>query len=144
MNEIKRQPPTPMGRPKGSSNFQSGGKRSINRLDALKFDPIKEIVDKYRKLEQELKYQEDFRDNRIVPLTSTGRVRTYNPEIHMNIYDKLLNTGEKLLRYYYGRVPEVALAEEKQISPLIVNLTREGDVYQIGREIESMVSDEHN
>jgi len=116
-------------------HFQSGSKRSICRLDDLRFDPIRELVEKYRRLEGELDYQEDVRANKIVPLTSTGKVRAYNAETHMVVYDKLLNTAEKLLRYYYGRVPETTIVEEKKASPLVVNLTRDGETYTIGKNI---------
>jgi len=116
--------------------YHSGAKRSISRMDDLSFDPIKELVVKYRKLEDELTYQEDVRANKIVRLTSEGKLIRYNEETHMAIYDKLLNTSEKLLRYYYGRVPETTIVEEKKAAPLIVNLTRDGDVYQIGKDLE--------
>jgi len=119
----------------GNRNFIGGSKRSICRLDDLKFDPIRELVEKYRRLEGELEYQEDVRANKIVPLTSTGKVRAYNAETHMVIYDKLLNTSEKLLRYYYGRVPETTIVEEKKALPLIVNLTRDGETYTIGKNL---------
>lgn len=128
-----KQPKITGGR--SGSSFQSGSKRSICRLDDLRFDPIRELVEKYRRLEGELDYQEDVRANKIVPLTSTGKVRAYNAETHMVVYDKLLNTAEKLLRYYYGRVPETTIVEEKKASPLVVNLTRDGETYTIGKNI---------
>jgi len=130
MEEIKQ--PKALGRPK----MQGGAKRSIAKMDNLRYDPIKELVDKYRKLEEELDYQEKVRANEIVPLTASGKIRNYNAETHMAIYDKLLNTSEKLLRYYYGRVPEVNIVEERKIAPLIVNLTKAGDVYQIGKDLD--------
>lgn len=133
MNDNK-QPVLTGGRPRGSSSFHAGSKRSINRLDDLRFDPIRELVEKYRKLEGELEYQEKVRANEIVPLTASGKVRSYNAETHMAVYDKLLNTSEKLLRYYYGRVPETSIVEEKKAMPLIVNLSKDGDVYTIGRD----------
>jgi hypothetical protein len=112
-------------------------------MDDLRFDPIKEIVLKYRKLEEELVYQEKVRNNEIIPMTATGRIRSYNAEVHMGIYDKLLNTGDKLLRYYYGRVPETTILEEKQVSPLIVNLTRDGEVYTIGKDLLELDHEEN-
>jgi hypothetical protein len=138
------QQPTGSGGSAARTNFKSGSKRSISRLDDLKFDPIRELVEKYRKLEGELEYQEKVRSNEIVPLTATGKIRWYNPETHMGIYDKLLNTGDKLLRYYYGRVPETIQIEEKQAMPLVVNLTKEGDVYTIGSELFTEILDDEN
>lgn len=138
------QQPSGRGGSMGRTNFSAGAKRSISRLDDLRFDPIKELVEKYRKLEGELEYQEKVRSNEIVPLTATGKIRWYNPETHMGIYDKLLNTGDKLLRYYYGRVPETIHIEEKQAMPLVVNLTKEGDVYTIGSELFTEIEDDEN
>jgi hypothetical protein len=143
-NMLVSQQPSGRGGSNGRTNFQAGAKRSVSRLDDLKFDPIRELVEKYRKLEGELEYQEKVRSNEIVPLTATGKIRWYNPETHMGIYDKLLNTGEKLLRYYYGRVPETIHIEEKQAMPLVVNLTKEGDVYTIGSELFTEVLDDEN
>lgn len=138
------QQPSGRGGSAARTNFKSGSKRSISRLDDLQFDPIRELVEKYRKLEGELEYQEKVRSNEIVPLTATGKIRWYNPETHMGIYDKLLNTGDKLLRYYYGRVPETIQIEEKQAMPLVVNLTKEGDVYTIGSELFTEIDDDEN
>jgi len=134
--KIMTQPKTLPGDKPRKPSYHSGAKRSISRMDDLSFDPIKELVLKYRKLEDELVYQEDVRANKIVPLTAEGKIRRYNEETHMAIYEKLINTSEKLLRYYYGRVPETTIVEEKKVSPLIVNLTRAGDVYQIGKDLE--------
>jgi hypothetical protein len=138
------QQPKDVGGTRKGANHRAGTKRSVSRLDDLKFDPIRELVEKYRKLEGELEYQEKVRSNEIVPLTATGKIRWYNPETHMGIYDKLLNTGEKLLRYYYGRVPETIHIEEKQAMPLVVNLTKEGDVYTIGSELFTEILDDEN
>lgn len=115
----------------GKPNYIGGGKRSVKRLEALGFDPIKSLVDNYHKLQEELVYYEGWRDGTIIPLTATGKVRSYNAETHMVIYDKLIKVGEALLRYGYGRVPENVDQSEKAPMPLIVNLTKKGEQYVV-------------
>jgi hypothetical protein len=110
-------------------NYKAGAKRSIQRLESLGFDPIKSLVENYQKLQEELVYHEKWRDGEIVPLTANGKVRSYNAETHMTIYDKLIKVGESLLRYGYGRVPENVDQSEKAPMPLIVNLTKKGEQY---------------
>jgi hypothetical protein len=113
----------------GKPNYMMGGKRSVKRLENLGFDPIGELVATYRKLEEELVYYEGWRDGTIVPLTSTGKARSYVAEAHMALYDKRIKIGEALLRYGYGRVPENVDQSEKAPMPLIVNLTKKGEQY---------------
>lgn len=123
------QPPIKGGRTPGIPQYQAGGKRSVTRLKQLGFDPIGELVANYRKLQEEIIRQEKIRDGEIVELTATGKPRSYRAEVHHALYDKLNMIGDKLLRYGYGRVPETLLVEEKKPMPLIVNLTKKGEVY---------------
>jgi hypothetical protein len=106
--------------------------KSKHKLNSLGFDPIEQLVIQYEKLKKEVEYYEGWRDGTIVPLTSTGKARTYNAEVHMTVYDKLIKISESLLRYGYGRVSETSVIENKSIAPLVINLHKEGDVYQIG------------
>jgi hypothetical protein len=117
-------------------SIKRGGHAAINKLNELRFDPIYELVTKYREIEKQIEFYNDWRDNIIVPLTSTGKTRTYNQEIHMNLYDKLTNVAEKLLRYGYGRVPELHEESVQERVPLIINLSKEGDTYIIGERNE--------
>lgn len=125
------QPPIRGGRTPGIPQFQSGGHKSVVRLRQLQYDPIGELVEKYRKLEKELEYQEKLRSGEIVELNAQGKPRSYRAEIHHAIYDRLIAVSDKLMRYKYGRVPETVLIEEKKPLPLIVNLTKKGETYVV-------------
>jgi hypothetical protein len=129
MTDNIEQPPLRGGRPAGIPQFQAGGKKSVNRLAQLRYDPIGELVANYRKLELEIERQEKIRDGVIVELTAQGKPRAYRAEVHHALFDKMIAIGDKLLRYGYGRVPETTIVEERKPQPLIVNLTKKGDVY---------------
>jgi hypothetical protein len=129
------QPPIRGGRTPGIPQFQSGGHKSVVRLRQLQYDPIGELVEKYRKLEAELEYQEKLRSGEIVELNAQGKPRSYRAEIHHAIYDRLIAVSDKLMRYKYGRVPETVLIEEKKPLPLIVNLTKKGETYVVNDDV---------
>jgi hypothetical protein len=86
-------------------------------------------VDIHRKILVELERQEKIRDGKLVELTSTGKTRAYNRDAHYGLFDKAITTSEKLLRYAYGRVPEVDTKLPKAATPLVVHLTDKGEVY---------------
>ncbi len=115
---------------------RNGAASSKARLSELRFDPIYELVMKFRQLEAELEYHEKWRNNEIVVLTSTGKTRNYNVEVHMNLYDKLTSISEKLLRYYYGRVPETDTGNAVERASLVINLSTTGDTYTIGDTVD--------
>lgn len=119
----------PTGRIPSTPKYMGGSKRAVARLQQLSFDPIGELVYNYRKLQSELDRQEKLRSGEIVELSATGRPRSYRPEIHHALFDKLNAISEKLLRYGYGRVPETTIIDEKQPSPLVINLTKKGEAY---------------
>jgi hypothetical protein len=123
--------------------FRAGAKRSVMRLNALGFDPIGELVDKYRKLELELARQEQIRDGVLVELRQDGQPRAYRAEVHHNIFNMLITVADKLLRYGYGRVPETNVLEERRPQPLVVQLTQEGETFVMGNDaIEELDYDE--
>jgi hypothetical protein len=126
------------GRGAGIPKYNSGSSRSVARLRNLGFDPIGELVAKYRKLEVEVEYQEKIRDGSVVALNNAGRPRAYNADTHYALYDKLINISEKLLRYNYGRVPEIQNEAPKAPTPLVINLTKKGDTYVINEEAEDI------
>ena len=129
-----KQPAWKPGNQIGIPKFHAGGHKSVARLNQLRYDPIGELVEKYRKLEKELEYQEKLRSGEIVELGANGKPRSYRAEIHHAIYDRLIAVSDKLLRYNYGRVPETVMVEEKKPLPLIVNLTKKGETYVINDE----------
>lgn len=140
-NSVIEQPRLKAGPALGVPKFFAGSARSIGRLKHLNFDPIKELVDKYRELETEIDRQKKIRAGEIVELTATGKPKSYRAEVHHALYDKQISIGEKLLRYAYGRVPETNVDENKTVMPLIVNLTKKGETY-IANDIEETTSED--
>jgi hypothetical protein len=133
------EPKLPHGRKgamtKVERRYVKGGVESIRRLKMNGFDPIDELVWKYRKLEKELEFYELWRDGVIKPLNAAGHVRGYNENSaanHLMVYDKLLKVADSLLRYAYGRVPEnVNLNAANSRAPLIINLSKDEASYSI-------------
>lgn len=113
------------------NSYHAGKPRSVRRLKTLAFDPIGELVTNYRRIEAEIAYQEKIRSGEVVELLPSGKPRSYRPEVHQGLYDKLIAIGKELLRYGYGRVPETTIVEEKKPMPLIVNLSKDGETYTV-------------
>jgi hypothetical protein len=120
----------PKNRPM-SVQFRRGGRRSIKKLRDLSWDPITELVNNYRRVEAEILRQEAIRDGKVVEMTANGKIRSYYAPTHHALYDKLIKIGEALLRYGYGRVPEIEKESEKPAQPFVVNLTQQGDTFVI-------------
>ena len=72
-----------------------------------------------------------MRDGTMVFLTDTGKALRYDPEIHMAVYNMLISVSEKLLRYGYGRVPELAAPPKPSLPPMLVKLTKDNAEFQI-------------
>ncbi len=96
---------------------------SKKQLKKLNYDPIEALIVQHNKLQTEVDYFEAWREGSIVPLTATGKVRSYNPEAHMAVYDRLIKIGEALLRYGYGRVSEAPKDQQTTVPPLVINLS---------------------
>lgn len=117
-----------------------GGTKSVAKLEQLGFDPISKLVDTYRYLENEIAQQEAIRDGKLVLYNNNGRARSYSFEVHHNLIDKLITISEKLLRYRYGRVPELGNEEKtKFAASMVIELTKRGDTYVIGDEQPDLV-----
>jgi hypothetical protein len=146
MVDDNKQPEIRRGRVAGTPSLFRGGIRSQKRLDTLRFDPIGELVKQYNAIEVLIQHQEDMRDGRRIELTSTGKPKAYRAEVHHALYDKLINIGDKLLRYGYGRVPEVNIVEERKPQALIVNLTKKGETYIVNDDdiVQPAIDDETN
>lgn len=130
------QPPIRGGVNAGYKQFHRGGPKSVARLRNLNFDPIGDLVKQHGKITAEIEHQEKMRSGEIIELTPAGKSRAYRPEIHHALYDKLLVIGKELLRYGYGRVPEQVNENVVAPQPLIVNLTKKGDVYMVNPQAD--------
>jgi len=145
MNETEReieQPPIKGGRVVGSVMPMQGRTRSLGILKHLKFDPIAELVSTYRKIQHELEIQEQIRDGVRVELNLSGKPKAYRAEVHHALLDKLTVIADKLLRYGYGRVPEISVVETRAPQPLVVNLTRKGEQYVVNEAQEVITNGE--
>jgi hypothetical protein len=131
--ENKLPPGNGGGLSRTEKRYVKGSHASVSRLKKNSFDPIDELVNKYRRLEAELEYYEDWRSGKHVPLKADGNIRHYNEAsamTHFSIYDRLTKTAEALLRYAYGKVPEnLNLSKEKK--PLIINLSPDQASYEL-------------
>ena len=116
----------------GKALYHRGAKRSQAKLKKLGFDPITTLVMCYNDLVYEIARQDMLRAGKVVELTGKGTPRAYRSEVHHALYDKIIVIAKELLRYGYGRVPETLLDDtKKKAAPLIVNTTKEGEVYRI-------------
>jgi hypothetical protein len=114
--------------------YVQGSIQSIRRLKQNNFDPIDELVFKYRKLEDELERFEKWRDGYIVPLNSKGTPIAYTGHVaqaHLSIFDRLVKISETLLRYAYGRVPEGLNLQGLNTRPLTINLSKDQESYEL-------------
>ncbi len=138
--KMKPNPVIPGRAPK----YIGGTNRSVARLRNLNYDPIAKLVQKYNELDEEIAYQKKLRAGSIVELNATGKPRAYRVEAHYALFDKQISIGEKLLRYGYGRVPEVVEEEQKVAMPLVINLTKKGGTYVINDEQPDGVIDDRS
>ena len=122
------QPRLPRGRPVGTPVYQGGGKRSQAVLKNLGFDPIGKLIERYEELSNEIAFWKGIRNGTVVQVINTeGKTRYYDSDAHMQAEKMLVDIGDKLLRYGYGRVPETLNVNDNRPPSLIVNLTREGE-----------------
>jgi len=105
-----------------------GSKRSTATLKHLGFDPIGKLVERYAEMEAEVFFWKGIRDRSIIQvLDASGKERRYDSDAHMAAEKMLMDIGDKLLRYGYGRVPETVNVNDNRAPPLIVNLTAKGE-----------------
>ena len=83
---------------------------------------MQELVETYKRLEAEIKWQEDWRDGKITLLNAKGQPRVFYPDHLYALHDKKALIADKLLRYGYGRVPETTVLEGGDKPPLVINL----------------------
>lgn len=82
--------------------YHAGSQRSIIKLAELGYDPLEAMVQLHDELRIELEHADE----------------TARPKL----YDQLINVAEKLLRYGYGRVPELPKPTESAPPPLRIVL----------------------
>jgi hypothetical protein len=123
-----QQPPIKRGPSLGRPRYDFGGKRSVAVLRELGFDPIRKLVERYKELENEIAFWKGIRDRSVIQIIDDkGKERYYDSDAHMQAEKMLLDVGDKLLRYGYGRVPETVNVNDTRPPALVVNLTTTGD-----------------
>jgi len=105
-------------------NFKAGHKSQV-RLEELGFDPLQELVQLYRKLQDEDTLMCALRDGVYVPLNEYANPIRYSYVAHTNLLSQLEKVASQLMRYGYSRVSETVIIEEKPVDPLIINLDRD-------------------
>jgi hypothetical protein len=110
--------------------FITGSKRSQRRLKTLGFDPIERLVKLYKRLEEEDEYMVNLRQVAAVtelnPDGSVKKSHKYSGVAHMAVFGHMEKTASDLLRYDYGRVPELIPTSAADVKPLMIQLTDEG------------------
>jgi hypothetical protein len=108
-----------------AKRYHAGSKRSQERLSELKYDPIGELVEQYHQLGEAILSEIRWRDGEEVRLNAKGQPRTYHHDMLDKLLDKRLKIAEALLRYGYGRVPENAPVEEKEVPMFNIVLSKD-------------------
>jgi len=101
--------------------------RSLYKLKELNFDPIEQLVKQYNQLMLDDEYMYKIMKGEIVELTRTGKEKDYSYIRHQMIKDKLVTISEKLLKYGYSPMSDES--SERDITPLVINLTSDVDQF---------------
>lgn len=104
---------------------------SIAKLRTLGCDPLVEMVELHKKLVTEIKRQEELRDMAAGGLKLLGKYSSYAHSKFLEADQKLLND---LLPYKYAKVPVEVDLTNRNIAPMVINLTKEGDMFIVDPE----------
>lgn len=112
--------------------FVRGSSRSRVRLAQLGFDPIERLVNMYNVLDKEHRMWIKLREfGTITKLDEDGNVKKVKGQIrysgvaHANVMAQMAKVATDLMRYSYGRVPEVVPNGGARPTPLTINLSSE-------------------
>jgi hypothetical protein len=107
--------------------FVAGSKRSQRRLHTLDFDPIERLVRLYKRLEEEDEHLVNLRKvDSVTELNTDGTTKKkhkYSGVAHVAIFGHMEKVASDLLRYDYGRVPEMTYNNDVPTSPMVIQLT---------------------
>jgi len=132
-NAVIEQPRASGGAIDHVKRYHAGSERSKDKLRQLRFDPIERLVDEYHDINRLIKEEEDYRDERKVRLhPESGKAVLWRPDMLLKLMEERSKISDRLLRYGYGRVPEVNVNVDQAPPPFIVQTTRKGEVYHTG------------
>jgi hypothetical protein len=98
---------------------------AADRLRELNFNPVNELVNKFRELEEELDYLRKRRDGLVnVMNPNTGRIINVRNEDLLGVFKEQISISKELLRYKYSRVSEGITSLDEEVPPLIINLAQ--------------------
>ncbi len=103
--------------------FPLGGFKSVRRLAELQYDPINELVKTYHSLAALERFHDETRTGAKKHLDANGNVRRYSAQAHASVTEQKIRVAESLLRYGYGRVPEMLQVEHTEAPKLVINLS---------------------
>jgi hypothetical protein len=103
--------------------FHAGSERSQKRLGELNYDPIGELVEQYHEICRLIASEMAWKEGRETRLNAKGQERVFHHDFLDKLLDKKERIANNLIRYGYGRVPEIGVVEEKQVVPFVVNLS---------------------
>ena len=122
------QPKITRGLSHGTPKYQGGSRRSVAVLKENRFDPITSLVNRYREMENEVAFWKGIRDRSVIQvINAEGKERYYDADAHMAAEKMLIEIGDKLLRYGYGRVPETVNVNDNRLPTMVVQLSTKSD-----------------
>jgi hypothetical protein len=119
---------------KESPIYRGGSSRSIAKLESLNFDPIERTVMVYESLLKEIEEQNKIRDGLVIRLRADGKPRAYDVRFHMELYSKLAEISDKLMRYKYGRVSETEKENPNNSKSLVIKLSSSNEEIKVNYE----------
>jgi hypothetical protein len=130
----KKQPPVRDSAVTAPKRYNGGSERSRLRLRELNFDPIGELVGKYHEIQELIKTELRYQSGELVALRADGKEKKWTPHLLMELYKMQSEIADKLLRYGYGRVPEVNIQEDRKLPPMLIQTTAKGEIYHTSGE----------
>ena len=105
-----------------------GSLTAKRKLQELNHDPLTALVNVARELERDDEYHRNVREEKIVPLSETGRVLRYNPLAHVGVRNQQIAVNKELMRFAYPDEELVSDEQNEKIPRFNVTLTLEGEV----------------
>lgn len=108
-------------------------KDSVKKLAALGFDPIEKLVECHKSIASEIQRQQKLQKEKDEKELITGKMckNGYSAMAHTALLvaeQKLLND---LVPYRYSKVPVEVKVDDNSLPPIMISLTKQGDVYSI-------------
>jgi len=110
--------------PVGASRKVIRGKTARQRLMELEFDPLDELVDTYKALNDEAQIQDGIRSGELVMMRPDGKARAYNSAQHMQALSEKAKVASTLTEYMYKKAAQEQ-TDERPTIPFQIVLTQD-------------------